>query len=64
MSLDQARREMVAIMPPGAVNMLLDAWSAAAGRPAHVTSTFTEITGKQPRTFAEWTEEHAGEFRG
>jgi len=63
MSPDEARREMVAIMPAGAVNMLLEAWSAAAGRPAHVTSTLAEITGQRPKTFKEWATEHAAEFR-
>lgn len=63
LSPEQARRQMGAIMPLGAWNMLLDAWSAAAGRPAHVTTTFTEITGQRPRTFAEWSAEHAAEFR-
>ena len=63
MSPDEARREMVAIMPLRAVNMLLDAWSAAVGKPAHVTSTFTEITGQKPSAFKEWAAEHAAEFR-
>jgi uncharacterized protein YbjT (DUF2867 family) len=43
--------------------MLLDAWAAAIGQPAHVTSTFAEITGAPPRTFREWVTAHAAEFQ-
>ena len=45
MSPDEARREWVTRMPASVVNMLLDAWAAAIGQPAHVTSTVAEITG-------------------
>jgi uncharacterized protein YbjT (DUF2867 family) len=62
-SPDEARREWAAFMPPPVVNMLLDAWAAAIGQPAFVTSTFEEITGSQPRTFLEWAIDHAAEFR-
>jgi len=37
-SPDEARRELLRIGPLRAVNMLLDAWAAAIGQPAHVTS--------------------------
>jgi uncharacterized protein YbjT (DUF2867 family) len=60
---DEARRELVPPFPLGAMNMLLDAWGAAAGQPALVTSTFEEITGAPPRTFREWAEDHAADFR-
>jgi len=43
--------------------MLLDAWAAAIGQPAFVTSTFEQVTGAQPRTFLEWATDHAAEFR-
>lgn len=36
---DQARRELLSFMPEAVANMLLDAWAAAAGQPAFVTST-------------------------
>jgi len=42
---------------------LLDAWSAAIGQPAFVTSTVAEITGTPARTFLEWATHHASEFR-
>jgi uncharacterized protein YbjT (DUF2867 family) len=62
-SPDQARRELLTIMPAVVIDMLLDAWGAAIGRPAHVTSTVAEVTGTPPRTFLEWATEHAEEFR-
>ena len=63
-SPDEARRELLAIMPAIAVvNMLLDAWAAAIGQPALVTSTAADITGTPARTFREWAADHAAEFR-
>jgi uncharacterized protein YbjT (DUF2867 family) len=59
-SPDEARREWT--MPAFVVNMLLDAWAAAVGQPAHVTSTVEEITGTPARTFLDWTTVHAAEF--
>jgi len=62
-SPDEARRELLTIMPAPVVNMLLDAWAAAAGQPAYVTSTVAEITGAPARTFLDWAADHASEFR-
>jgi len=63
MSPDETRREWLPIMPAFAVNMLLDAWAAAIGQPAFVTSTVTEITGSPARTFLEWATDHIAEFQ-
>jgi len=62
-SPDEARRELLALMPAFVVNMLLDAWAAAIGQPALVTSTVAEITGAPARTFLDWATDHAAEFR-
>jgi uncharacterized protein YbjT (DUF2867 family) len=62
-SPDEARRELLTIMPVPAVNMLLQAWAAAIGQPAHVTSTVAEITGAPPHTFLEWATDNAAQFR-
>jgi uncharacterized protein YbjT (DUF2867 family) len=43
--------------------MLLDAWAAALGQPAHVTSTFAEVTGTPARTFRDWVTDRVAEFR-
>jgi uncharacterized protein YbjT (DUF2867 family) len=62
MTPDEARHEWGARMPASVVNMLLDAWIAALGQPAHVTSTVAEITGVCARTFHDWATDHAAEF--
>ena len=63
-SPDEARRELLTIGPSVAVNMLLAAWAAAIGQPAHdVTSTVEEITGAPAKTFLDWANDNAAEFR-
>jgi uncharacterized protein YbjT (DUF2867 family) len=61
MTPDEARQEFKA--PPPVVNMLLNAWAAALGQPALVTSNVAEITGRPARSFRDWVADHAGEFR-
>jgi uncharacterized protein YbjT (DUF2867 family) len=56
LSPDDARRQ-------GIPEMLLDAWAAAIGQPAFVTSTVREITGKAARTFQEWVTANVVEFQ-
>jgi len=43
--------------------MLLNAWGAALGQPAFVSSSFATITGGAPRPFLEWATDYAAEFR-
>jgi uncharacterized protein YbjT (DUF2867 family) len=62
-SPDEARCELLALMPAVIVNMLLDAWAAAIGQPAFVTSTVADLTGAPARTFRDWATDHAAEFR-
>jgi uncharacterized protein YbjT (DUF2867 family) len=62
-SPDDAQRELLSIMPAPVVNMLLDAWAAAIGQPAFVTSTVAEITGAPARPFLDWATDHVAEFR-
>jgi hypothetical protein len=59
---DEVRREGLANMPAPVVNKLLDAWAAAIGQPAFVTSTVRELTGREPRTFPEWVTANAAVF--
>lgn len=64
MSPDEARSELLPVLGSSTlVNMLLNAWAAAIGQPAFVTSTCAELTGAPPRTFFEWATDHAVEFR-
>jgi uncharacterized protein YbjT (DUF2867 family) len=63
-SPDEARSELLPVLGSSTVvNMLLNAWAAAIGQPAFVTSTFAELTGAPPRTFLEWAADHAADFR-
>lgn len=62
-SPEEARRELQSIMPPVVIDMLLNAWGAASGQPAYVTSTVQKITGTPARTFFDWARDNAGEFR-
>ena len=62
-SPDEARREGLPGMPPSVVAMLLDAWAAAIGQPAFVTSTVRQITGRPARTFLEWVAANVATFQ-
>jgi hypothetical protein len=62
-SPDEARQELLSIMPAGVVNMSLNAWAAAIGQPAFVTSTDGDITGVPARPFVDWVADHSAEFR-
>jgi uncharacterized protein YbjT (DUF2867 family) len=62
-SPEDARSELLTLMPAVVVNMLLAAWAAALGQPAFVTSTVEEIAGSPARTFRDWAADHAAEFR-
>jgi uncharacterized protein YbjT (DUF2867 family) len=58
----EARRELLPVMPLAIVNMLLNAWAAAIGQPAFVTSTVAGITGTPARAFADWVTNHSQSF--
>jgi hypothetical protein len=58
-----SRRDLFREWPSVVADMLLNAWAAAAGQPAFVSSTVAEVTGAPPRTFLEWAMEHAASFR-
>ena len=56
-------RELPSFLPPFVAKYLLDAWAAAIGQPAFVTSTVAELTGSPARTFLEWATDRAAQFR-
>jgi len=60
-SPEEARQELG--FPLAAINMLLNAWAAAIGQPALVTSTVADITGNPARSFRDWVTDHVFEFR-
>ncbi len=63
LSPDEFRRETEGRWPPPVVNMLLNAWGAAIGQPAFVTSAVADIVGTPARTFRQWAADHAGAFQ-
>ena len=63
LSRESAREQMLAMMfPPPVADMLLDAYAAAVGLPAVVTSTVLAVTGAPARSFHDWAVDHAGDF--
>ena len=62
LSPDEFRRDAMGTWPNGVADMLLDAWQAALGRPAFVTSAVHEILGSPPRTFYQWAADHKAAF--
>jgi uncharacterized protein YbjT (DUF2867 family) len=60
-SAEAARQELGFPLP--AVNMLLNAWAAAIGQPALVTSTVANITRNPARSFRDWVIDHVDEFK-
>ncbi|MEV0425626.1 NAD(P)H-binding protein [Micromonospora sp. NPDC050495] len=60
---DEFRRATPEASRP-AVDMLLAAWNAATGRPAHVTSTVSDLLGRPARTFRQWATDHTISFTG
>jgi uncharacterized protein YbjT (DUF2867 family) len=63
LSPEEVRREGLAEMPEPVVAKLMDAWAAAVGQPAFVTSTVEEMTGRPARTFEEWVAANVADFR-
>ena len=60
---ESAREQMLTMMfPPPVADMLLNAYAAAVGQPALVTSTVLEVTGAPARSFHDWALDHAGDF--
>jgi uncharacterized protein YbjT (DUF2867 family) len=58
-----AREQMLAMrFPPPVADMLLNAYAAAVGLPALVTSTVLDVTGAPARSFHDWAIDHAGDF--
>ena len=60
---ETAREQMLAMLfPPAVADMLLNAYAAAVGLPALVTSTILDVTGTPARSFHDWAMDHTGDF--
>jgi hypothetical protein len=42
--------------------MLIDAWTAALGQPAYVTTTVAELLGRPAYSFRAWARHNASAF--
>ncbi|MDT7538469.1 MAG: hypothetical protein QOI82_2054 [Actinomycetota bacterium] len=62
LSPEEFRRESAETWPPVVLDMLIAAWAATMGVPAHVTSAVQDITGLPARTFEQWARDHAAAF--
>jgi uncharacterized protein YbjT (DUF2867 family) len=60
-SPDEAYTELG--FPRPVVSMLLNAWAAALGQPAFVSSGVADVTGRPARTFRSWVSDHLHAFR-
>lgn len=59
----EAREELAAAFGDAAIaDGALDTWAGFVTQPEPVTRAFEELTGKRPRTFRRWAEDHAGAF--
>ena len=61
-SPEEFRRQASGTWPPLVVDMLLEAWHAAVGLPAYVTTSVGDITGTPARTFRQWVDDHRDAF--
>ena len=62
-SPEEARRELLPLMPLAVIDMLMNAWAAGSGWPAYITTSVADLTGTPARTFSDWVTDHAAEFR-
>lgn len=63
MSPQQARQQMISSVPESVVDGLLALLADAVGKPATVLPTVEQVSGRPPRTFAQWAAEHVADFR-
>ncbi|HEX5946103.1 MAG TPA: hypothetical protein VFY82_07485 [Acidimicrobiales bacterium] len=63
LAVADARRAMAADTPPEVVDALFRFFSDGEFDDAGVVDTVLEITGRRPRTFRRWVEDHADELR-
>jgi uncharacterized protein YbjT (DUF2867 family) len=63
LTADQARNVLVPQFPLPVLNMLLNAWTAALGQPAYVTTTVADLLGRPPYSFRDWAQENAPAFQ-
>jgi hypothetical protein len=64
---DEARaRRIREGLPPAVIEsaLAISAYQRAVGKTVTITTAVADLTGRPPRTFAEFAHEHAAVFRG
>ncbi|MFE0509183.1 NAD(P)H-binding protein [Streptomyces sp. NPDC058964] len=61
---EEAGPELFPGAPPAFVRALLKSFGDTVGVPPEITGTVEKITGVPARTFTQWAEDHADDFRG
>ena len=59
---DEARREMLETTPPQYVDAFFDFYVAGSLDESKVLPTVEQVTGRPPRSFRAWAQDHAPEF--
>lgn len=63
-SREEARERLLADgWPPSFAEGALDTWARMVAEPERVTGTVEQLTGTPARTFRQWAEDHADDFR-
>ncbi|NUS92855.1 MAG: NAD(P)H-binding protein [Nocardia sp.] len=62
-TVEQARAELGTTMPAIGVEAVLAGWRAGTVAPPEVSTIVEQITGRPGRTFAQWAQDHAADFR-
>ena len=60
---DEARAEMSASMPAEYVDAFFDFYVAGTLDESQPQPDVRDVTGREPRTFRQWAQAHAGAFR-
>jgi uncharacterized protein YbjT (DUF2867 family) len=63
LSPEEFRSQTSGTWPAPVVDMLLNAWQAAVGLPAYVTTSVGDLTGTPARTFRQWADDHRQAFQ-
>ncbi|MCX4766688.1 NAD(P)H-binding protein [Streptomyces sp. NBC_01275] len=62
LSREEGRAALSGAMPPPVVEMVLDYLAESAVVPGPVTTVVRDVTGREPRTFAQWAADHVDGF--
>ncbi|WP_328391823.1 NAD(P)H-binding protein [Nocardia sp. NBC_00416] len=62
-SVEQARTELSETIPAMGVEAVLAGWQAGTAEPPEVSTIVEEVIGRPGRTFAQWANDHANDFR-